>query len=101
MDVLFARRLQLDRAIHAIRNARKACESKREPDWKLFQLIVQEIEMQNPIEWKRKYFSAEAQALMAARRLQTSPEQQQQLNKAWLLAGRNCWTNSTEVIREF
>jgi MerR family transcriptional regulator, thiopeptide resistance regulator len=84
MDVLFGRRLQLDRAIRAIRNARKACESKREPDWKLFQFIVQEIEMQNTIEWKRKYFSAEAQALVAARRLQISPEQQEKSNKDWL-----------------
>jgi DNA-binding transcriptional MerR regulator len=84
MDVLFARRLQLDRAIRAIRNARNAFESKQEPDWKLFQLIVQEIEMQNTIDWKRKYFSIEAQAKVAARRLLLSAEQQEKSNKAWL-----------------
>jgi DNA-binding transcriptional MerR regulator len=83
LDVLFGKRLQLDRAIRAIRNARKACESKQEPDWKLFQLIVQEIEMQNTIDWKRKYFSVEAQAKVAARRLQLSPEQQEKSNKDW------------------
>jgi DNA-binding transcriptional MerR regulator len=84
LDVLFGKRLQLDRAIRAIRNARKACESKQEPDWKLFQLIVQEIEMQNAIDWKRKYFCVEAQAKVAARRLQLSPEQQEKSNKDWL-----------------
>jgi DNA-binding transcriptional MerR regulator len=83
LDVLFGKRLQLDRAIRAIRNARKACESKQEPDWKLFQLIVQEIEMQNTIDWKRKYFSVEAQAKVAARRLQFSPEQQEKWTKDW------------------
>lgn len=82
-DVLFARRLQLDRAIRAISNAQRSIQSKKEPDWKLFQLIVREMEMQKNIEWKGKYFSAEAKAKVAARRGLLSPEQLEQANRDW------------------
>jgi MerR family transcriptional regulator, thiopeptide resistance regulator len=82
-DVLFARRLQLDRAIRAISNAQRSIQSKQEPDWKLFQLIVREMEMQKNIEWKGKYFSAEAKAKVTARRSLLSPEQLEQANRDW------------------
>ncbi len=45
-EVLLARRSQLDKAIRAIGNAQRSIQSKKQPDWKLFQLIVQEFEMQ-------------------------------------------------------
>lgn len=83
LAVLFARRLQLDRAIRAISNAQRSIQSKKEPDWKLFQLIVREMEMQKNIEWKGKYFSAEAKAKVAARRGLLSPEQLEQANRDW------------------
>src|ERR1700749_3693606 len=44
-DVLYGKRVQLDRAIRAIANASDSLQSSRQPDWKLFQLIVREIEM--------------------------------------------------------
>ena len=40
--------------------------------------------MQNRIDWKRKYFSVEAQAKVAARRLLLSPDQQAKTNEDWL-----------------
>jgi MerR family transcriptional regulator, thiopeptide resistance regulator len=82
-EVLLERRLQLDRAIRAIANAQKSVQSRKEPDWQLFQYIVKEIEMQKSIEWKGKYFSAEAKARVAARRSQLSPEFQEKANKDW------------------
>jgi MerR family transcriptional regulator, thiopeptide resistance regulator len=82
-EVLFARRLQLDRAIRAISNAQRSIQSKKEPDWKLFQLIVREMEMQKNIEWKGKYFSAEAKAKVAARRSLLSPEDVEKASRDW------------------
>ena len=82
-EVLFAKRLQLDRAIRAIGNAQRSIQSKKEPDWKLFQLIVREMEMQKNIEWKGKYFSAEAKAKVAARRSELSAEELEKANHTW------------------
>jgi DNA-binding transcriptional MerR regulator len=82
-DVLFAKRVQLDKAIRAISNAQRSFQSEKEPDWKLFQLIIQEFEMQKNIEWKGKYFSAEAKAKVTARRSQLSAEQLEQANRDW------------------
>lgn len=83
-EVLFARRLQLDRAIRAISSAQRSVHSRKEPDWKLFQLIVREMEMQKNIEWKGKYFSAEAKAKVAARRSLLPPEQLEKANRDWV-----------------
>jgi DNA-binding transcriptional MerR regulator len=82
-DVLFARRLQLDKAIRAISNAQRSIQSRKDPDWKLFQLIVKELEMQKNIEWKGKYFSTEARAKVAARRSNLSAEDLEKANKDW------------------
>jgi DNA-binding transcriptional MerR regulator len=82
-EILLARRLQLDKAIRAIGNAQRSIRSKKLPDWKLFQLIIQEFEMQKNVEWKEKYFSTEARAKVAARRNQLSPESLEQANKDW------------------
>ena len=82
-DILSQRRLQLDRAIRAISNAQRSLQSRHEPDWKLFQLIVQEIEMQKKMEWKAKYFSNAAKMKVAARREVLSAEFQKESAKEW------------------
>jgi DNA-binding transcriptional MerR regulator len=82
-EVLSEKRRQLDKAIRAIGNARYAIQSRGEPDWKLFQFIVREIEMENSQEWKAKYFSAEARAKVAERRKLWSPELQEKTTKEW------------------
>jgi MerR family transcriptional regulator, thiopeptide resistance regulator len=82
-EVLLTKRLQLDKAIRAIGNAQRSVQSKKQPDWKRFQLIIQELEMQKNIEWKGKYFSTEARAKVMARRNQLSPEALEQANKSW------------------
>ena len=45
-DILLTRRLQLDKAIRQIGYAQQSIRSRKEPDWKLFQRIIQEFEMQ-------------------------------------------------------
>jgi len=81
--VLAEKRRQLDRAIAAIRNAQASLASHREPDWKLFQYITQEIEMQNNMDWTKKYYSPEAQAKVEERKKLWSPELQEQVSKEW------------------
>jgi len=82
-DVLFARRHQLDKAIAAINNAQRALDSDSSPDWKLFQLIVKEFEMQNSTDWKGKYFSEEAKAKVRERQKLWSPELQARVTQQW------------------
>jgi MerR family transcriptional regulator, thiopeptide resistance regulator len=82
-DMLLSRRLQLDKAIRAIDNAQRSLQSRREPDWKLFQLIVKEFEMQKNIEWKGKYFSTEARAKVMARRNQLPADHMEKSAKDW------------------
>jgi len=82
-EILTDKRRQLDKAIKAIGNAQHAMQSRGEPDWKLFQLIVKEIEMQNSQEWKRQYFSPEAQAKVAERNRLYSPEVQEKASRDW------------------
>ena len=83
LEILGERRRQLDKAIRAIGNAQYAIQSRGEPDWRLFQLVVQEIEVQNNQEWKRQYFSTEAQARVAERRKMWSPELQAKAAQDW------------------
>jgi DNA-binding transcriptional MerR regulator len=82
-DILFARRHQLDKAISAINNAERALASDSAPDWRLFQLIVKEFEMQNNADWKGKYFSEEAKAKVRERQKLWSPELQARLTEQW------------------
>ena len=82
-DVLFAKRHQLDKAIAAINNAQRALDSESDPDWKLFQLIVKEFEMQNTADWKGKYFSEDAKAKVRERQKLWSPELQAKATQQW------------------
>jgi len=82
-EILTDKRRQLDKAIRAIGNARQAMQSRGEPDWKLFQLVVQEIEMQKNVEWKAQYFSPEARAKVAERQKLWSSELQAKSTQDW------------------
>ena len=82
-EILTDKRRQIDKAMRAIGNARWAIQSRGEPDWKLFQLVVREIEMQNNQEWKAQYFSPEARAKVLERRRLWSPELQEKASNDW------------------
>lgn len=81
--VLAEKRRQLDKAIAAIGNAQSALNATSEPDWRLFQYIIQEIEMQNNMDWSKKYYSPEAQAKVEDRKKLWSPELQERVSKEW------------------
>ena len=81
--VLGEKRRQLDKAIYAISNAQESVHAHSEPDWKLFRYIVQEIEMQNSMDWTKKYYSPEAQEKVEERRKLWSPELQERVSRDW------------------
>ena len=81
--VLAEKRRHLDRAVAAIENAQQHFDSQREPDWNLLKYIVQEIAMQNSVDWSKKYYSPEAQEKVEARKERWSPELQERVSRDW------------------
>jgi MerR family transcriptional regulator, thiopeptide resistance regulator len=81
--VLKEKRRQLDKAIAAIGSAQQAFDTSGGPDWKLFQYIIQEIEMQNSMDWSKKYYSPEARAKVEERKKLWSPELQERVSREW------------------
>lgn len=80
-QVLTEKRMQIDRAIEAISHAQQAFSTKQ--DWRLLQIITQEIGMQNDMDWSKKYYSAEAQEKIEERKKLWSPELQEQVTRDW------------------
>jgi DNA-binding transcriptional MerR regulator len=81
--VLAEKRRHLDRAVAAIKNAQQCFDARREPDWNLLKYVVQEIEMQNSVDWSKKYYSPEAQEKVEARKALWSPELQERVSREW------------------
>jgi DNA-binding transcriptional MerR regulator len=81
--VLAEKRRQLDRAVAAITNAQRCFDPQRDPNWDLLKYIIQEIEMQNSTDWTKKYYSAEAQEKVEARKALWSPELQERVSREW------------------
>ncbi|HKE27368.1 MAG TPA: MerR family transcriptional regulator [Bryobacteraceae bacterium] len=80
---LEAKRLLVDRAIGAIQEAEAAFRSGRR-DTALLKRIIEVIEMQNDMDWAKKYYSEAAQAKIESRRAEWSPELQERVSKQWL-----------------
>jgi hypothetical protein len=81
--VLTHKRQRLDAAIAAIGRAERSLDSTNEPDWKVFTLIVKEIEMQNDADWTKTYYSDDAQSKVEARRVVWTPELQERATRDW------------------
>lgn len=81
--MLTEKRRQVDQAIAAINNAQNSFQSKSEPDWNLFRYVIQEIEMQNNMDWSKKYYSGEAQRKAEERQKLWSPELQERVSRDW------------------
>jgi DNA-binding transcriptional MerR regulator len=82
-SVLAEKRHQIDKAIQAISNAENSFHAKGEQDWSLWQIIIQEIAMQNSMDWSKKYYSAEAQEKVEERKKMWSPELQERVSREW------------------
>jgi DNA-binding transcriptional MerR regulator len=81
--VLTEKRIQIDRAIQAISTAQQAFGAKRTQDWRLLQIITEEIAMQNSTDWTKKYYSPEAQEKVEERKKLWSPELQERVSREW------------------
>lgn len=81
--VLAEKRRQIDRAIQAISNAQSSFGPSGGQDWRLLQFVIQEIEMQNSMDWSKKYYSPEAQAKVDERKKLWSPELQERVSREW------------------
>jgi len=81
--VLEEKRRFLDRAIRAIEEAERATAPGNRPDSAILKKIIEVIEMQDNMDWSRKYYSEEAQAKIDERKKLWSPENQERWTKEW------------------
>ena len=68
--ILKEKRRHLDLAIQAIERAKRLVTSRassREPDWEAFRKIIEVINMQQNVEWMKKYYTEEARQDLAGR----------------------------------
>jgi len=77
------KRRRLDRAIEAIRKAEKAVRPGQPADAAVLRKIIEVIEMQDNTDFMNKYYSPEAQAKLAAKREQWTPELQEKATRDW------------------
>lgn len=81
--VLEAKRQLLEHAISAIREAENTTQPGERPDSVVLKKIIEVIEMQNNMDWTKKYYSAEAQAKVEERKQLWSPENQERWSREW------------------
>ena len=81
--VLEEKRRLLDSAIRAIEEAEKATAQGNRPDSDILKKIIEVIEMQDNMDWSKKYYSEEAQAKIEERKKLWSPENQERWTKEW------------------
>jgi DNA-binding transcriptional MerR regulator len=73
----------LEQAIHAIQDAEQAIASGEPAGIQVLAKIIEVIEMQEKTEFMDKYYSEEAQAKLAGKRQQWTPEMQAEATRAW------------------
>jgi MerR family transcriptional regulator, thiopeptide resistance regulator len=81
--VLEEKRRLLDSAIRAIEEAEKATPPGKRPDSAILKKIIEVIEMQDNMDWSKKYYSEEAQAKIEERKKLWSLENQERWSKEW------------------
>jgi DNA-binding transcriptional MerR regulator len=81
--VLEEKRRLLDSAINAIREAEQSTRPGKRPDSAVLKKIIEVIEMQDNMDWSKKYYTEEAQAKIEERKQLWSPENQERWSKEW------------------
>jgi DNA-binding transcriptional MerR regulator len=82
-QALEEKRRWLDHAIGAIQDAERSILPGKQADAALLKKIIEVIEMQDSAEFLNQYYSGSAQAKLADRRAQFTPEMQEEVSKAW------------------
>src|SRR5215469_5461174 len=81
--VLEEKRRLLDSAIRAIEEAEKNTAPGNRPDSAILKKIIEVIEMQDNMDWSKKYYSEAAQAKIEERKKLWSPENQERWSQEW------------------
>jgi MerR family transcriptional regulator, thiopeptide resistance regulator len=81
--LLTEKRRQLDVVIQALDEAERSARSGGAPGWAALKRIIEVMEMQNDMNWTKKYYSEEAQAKIAERSKLWSPELQEKVSQDW------------------
>jgi len=74
---------QITRAIQAIDEAELAMKSSSLPVWAALKKIIEVMEMENNMDWTKKYYSPEAQAKVEERKKLWTPELQVKVTQQW------------------
>ncbi|HLK68145.1 MAG TPA: MerR family transcriptional regulator [Bryobacteraceae bacterium] len=83
-SVLEQKRCLLDRAIEVIREAESSVRPGHQTDAAVLKKIIEVIEMQNNSDWMMKYYDDDAQAKIAARGAEWTPDQQAECSRQWM-----------------
>ena len=81
--MLAEKRLQIEAAIQAIEEAEQSLQSGTALDPAALKKIIEVMERQNSMEWTKKYYSEEAQAKIAERAREWTPEMQAAVEQKW------------------
>jgi len=81
--LLQEKRRQVEAAIQAIEEAERSIQSGSAPELAALKKIIEVMERQNSMEWTKKYYSEEAQAKIAERGREWTPEMQAAVEQKW------------------
>ena len=81
--LLQEKRRHVEAAIQAIEEAELSLQSGSAPELAALKKIIEVMERQNSMEWTKKYYSEEAQAKIAERGREWTPEMQATVEQKW------------------
>jgi DNA-binding transcriptional MerR regulator len=81
--ILRAQRDRLNLALEAITRAEQAFTEKGATDWESFNEILEVINMEQNMDWTKKYYTETAQAKIEERKSLWSPELQERVTRDW------------------
>ena len=97
-EIIAEKRQQLDLAIKAIEKAQSLLTTNDDPDWEAFKQIIEVINMQNNMDWTKKYYSKEAKQKIAERAASIPQEVIEQGQRNWVTLIREVETAVNEGV---
>lgn len=81
--LLTDKRRQIELALRAIEEAERSLGPSHTPDWSALKKIIEVMEMETNKDWMKKYYSEDAQAKIAQKAANFTPEMQTQVTQEW------------------
>lgn len=81
--LLTDKRRQIELALRAIEEAERSLGQSHTPDWAALKKIIEVMEMDTNKDWMKKYYSEDAQAKIAQKAANFTPEMQTQVTQEW------------------